>query len=208
MTKLKKIILIGASGQGKVVAEVLRACGTWELIGFLDDDENKPREFAGYPVLGPSSHLPDLSKDAQVVITIGDNKVRGEKARQAKESGRTLPVIIHPSAVVAPDAKIGEGTVIMAGSIIQPGTQIAMNGIINTGATIDHDCRLYDNVHICPGAHLAGNVVVQARAWVGIGSSIIQNLNIGEDAIVGAGAAVVADVSPGTTVGGVPAKAL
>jgi acetyltransferase-like isoleucine patch superfamily enzyme len=78
--------------------------------------------------------------------------------------------------------------------------------IVNTAASIDHDCRLGEGVHVCPGAHVAGEVVIERFVMIGTGASVVPRVTIGEGAVVGAGAVVIEDVPPHTTVAGVPAR--
>jgi acetyltransferase-like isoleucine patch superfamily enzyme len=80
--------------------------------------------------------------------------------------------------------------------------------IINTGATVDHDCVLADAVHVCPGAHIAGNVEIGARTWFGIGAVARQGIRIGANAMIGAGSVVIHDLPDDVTVAGNPARIL
>jgi perosamine synthetase len=204
-----KMFCYGASGHGKVVADIL-ALSAMELLGFIDDDALKAgSQLAGVPVIGTASALPGLlAQGAAVIVTIGSNQTRTAKATELGQLGFKLATAIHPSAVVAHDVIVGAGTVIMAGAIVNSGSRIGANVIVNTGATLDHDCILADGVHISPGANLAGGVVVGANTHVGIRASVIQGINTGADSIVGAGATVIRNVPSGVTVVGSPARIL
>lgn len=207
----KSLYLIGASGHGKVVADIAASTGDFRILGFLDDSPlKKDQRLGDIPVLGTTSLLAGDSSDkwAQVVVAIGSNHVRGRKADDVVRQGFLLATLVHPRAVIATDVSLGEGTVVMAGSVINSGARVGRNAIINTGATIDHDCILGDNVHVSPGASLAGGVRVGAQAHIGIGAVVIQNIRIGERCVVGAGAVVIRDVPPGAVVVGNPARAL
>lgn len=206
-----KIVLYGASGHGKVIADIISAIPGMELVGFIDDNPGKYGRTVGrFPVLGGAEFLPSLLKNnvEGVIVSIGHNEVRMQKADLLMSSGYKLPTAIHPSAVLAPDVEVGSGTVIMAGVVINAGTRIGRSVIVNTGSTVDHDCVLEDGCHLSPGVHLAGNVCVGNGAHVGIGASVIQNVAIGRGCIVGAGAVVIRDIVPGITVVGVPAREL
>ncbi len=204
-----KVFCYGASGHGKVVANILALSGM-ELLGFVDDDDAKAgAQLAGVPVIGTATALPALlAAAAAAIVTIGSNQVRTAKARDLEQLGFKLASAIHPAAVVAPDVTVGAGTAIMAGAIVNSSSRIGANVIVNTGATVDHDCVLADGAHISPGANLAGGVVVGGNTHVGIRSSVIQGIRIGADSIVGAGAVVIRDVPPGVTVVGNPARIL
>lgn len=142
-------------------------------------------------------------QDVEVFLAVGDNRVRAELVDLSPVRFATL---IHPFSWVAPDVRIGAGSLVCAGVVIQPGASVGRQCIVNTSSSIDHDCILEDFVHISPGAHLAGGVVVREGAHVGIGATVIQTLEIGAWSVVGGGAAVVRSVPSNVVVKGVPAR--
>lgn len=197
---MMKLAIIGASGHGKVVADIARKNGYTEIV-FLDDNENI-HECGGYPVIGKSSEVRTI--DADVIIGIGNAGVRKQIQESVPEE--KLVTLIHPDAVVAEDAVIGAGTVVMAGAVINPGARIGKGCIINTCSSVDHDCKVGDYVHISVGSHLCGTVTVGAGAWIGAGATIINNVDICPDCMIGAGAVVISDILQNGTYVGVPAK--
>lgn len=203
------VLCYGASGHGRVVADILQCAGI-PVLGFIDDGPDRRGEtFAGLPVFGGADALKKFPPETSaVVVTIGTNSARGEVARRVRSLGFRLVAAVHPRAAVASGVAVGAGTVIMAGAVVNPGTTIGENVIVNTGATIDHDCRIGNGAHVSPGAHLAGAVSVGAGAHIGIGACVIPGCSIGENAIVGAGAVVLRDVPSGATVVGNPARLL
>lgn len=195
---MKKLTIIGASGHGKVIADVARLNGYREIV-FLDDNESIT-ECAGYPVKGKSND----ASNGEIFVAVGNSAIR-EKLMNLYKKERQ-PILIHPSAVIADGVKIGEGTVVMAGVVVNAGTQIGNGCIINTSSSVDHDCVIDDYVHISVGSHLAGTVSIGKRTWIGAGATVSNNVNICEDCIVGAGAVVIKDIDiPGTYIG-IPAK--
>lgn len=205
----EKLILYGASGHAKVVADIVRAARQAELAGCVDDDPSKSgRSIGTLPILGTSAVLPDLRSRqiAGAIVAIGRNDVRTAKAALLESMGFRLATAVHPRAVVAEDVVVGAGTVIMAGAVVNPGARIGRNVIVNTGATVDHDCVLEDGAHLSPGVHLAGHVIVEREAHIGIGASVIPGVRIGAASTVGANSAVIRDVPPGATVAGNPAR--
>ena len=122
--------------------------------------------------------------------------------KKLEAEGASIPILIHPNAVIGEQVELESGTVVMAGAVINCCTKIGKGCIINTGATIDHDNSIEDYVHISPGAHLAGTVKVGQGSWLGIGSVVSNNVNITSGCKIGAGAVVVKDITePGTYVG-------
>ena len=196
----KKLVIIGASGHGKVIADIALKNG-YEKIVFLDDDENVC-ECGGYPVIGKSSEVGRI--DADVIIGIGNASIR--KKIQKSVSEEKLVTLVHPGAVVAKDVIIGEGTVVMAGTVINSGTRIGKGCIVNTCSSVDHDCKVGDYVHISVGSHLCGTVSVGEETWIGAGATVINNVSICSECMIGAGAVVVQNITESGTYIGVPAR--
>lgn len=198
--ELNRLIIIGASGHGKVVADIARLNG-YENIVFLD---NNPRlkACAGHPVLGVDTMTAELEGD--VFVAVGDGKIRKRLMNRNRE--RVFPVLIHPQSVIAKDALIGEGSVIMAGAVINSGTKLGRGCIVNTSSSIDHDCSIGDFVHVSVGAHLCGTVTVGEVTWIGAGTTVINNVNICANITIGAGAVVINNIGENGTYIGVPAK--
>ncbi|MDO4555749.1 MAG: acetyltransferase [Lachnospiraceae bacterium] len=197
----KKLIIIGASGHGKVILDIALLCG-YEVLGFLDDDITL-KENAGYPVLGVTAKAPHYVKrekeKMEFILAIGNNTIRQKLDQEYKLSWATL---IHPKAVIGRQTSIGEGTVVMAGAVINPSAKIGRHCIINTSSVVEHDNLIGDYVHISPGAVLAGTVTVGKCSHIGAGAVVINNLSLTENTILGAGATAVKDIGqPGTYVG-------
>lgn len=194
----KQLIIIGAGGHGRVAADIARLNG-YEGILFLDDNEDV-HTCGNYPVAGAAARAGALPGD--VFIGIGDSRIRRDFCERYR--GR-LVTLIHPDAVIAVGAEVGDGSVVMAGAVINPGSKVGAGCIVNTCASIDHDCMVGDYVHLAVGAHLSGTVTVGSNTWLGAGAVVSNNISICGDCIIGAGAVVVRNIEePGTYVG-VPA---
>lgn len=201
MKDSKRLLIIGASGHGKVVADIAIKSG-YQGIAFLDDAD-EATECAGFPVVGKVSDAASLSDGGDFIVAIGNTRVR--RKIQDEISG-VITTLVHPAAVISRRVEIGRGSVVMAGAVINSDAQIGEGCIINTCASVDHECVVGDFVHVSVGAHLAGNVHVGSGTWVGIGATVSNNVAICPDCMIGAGAVVVRDITePGTYVG-VPAK--
>lgn len=201
---MKQLVIIGASGHGKVVADIARKNG-YDKIVFLDDNE-AVKTCGGYPVVGTSQ---DVHKfDCDMIVAIGNAKIRKRLLESLNNTNVNVPVLIHPNAVIAEDVTIGIGTVVVAGAVINPGTSIGKGCIINTCSSVDHDCQIDDYVHISVGAHVAGTVTIKERTWIGAGAVVGNNIEICSDCMIGAGAVVINDIKKSGTYIGVPAKYL
>lgn len=192
-----KLVIIGAGGQGRVCADIARLMGYAEII-FLDDGApNAEGKVKDYP-----QYLPD----ADFFVAIGNGAVRRKIQTMLEENGASIATLIHPNATVAQDVKIGQGTAVMAGAVINPGAVIGCGNIVNTCASVDHDCRVGDYLHIAVGARICGTVTLEDDSWIGAGAVIIQNLSVCAGCMIGAGAVVVKSITEKGTYMGVPAR--
>lgn len=202
-----KLIIIGASGHGKVVADIAIKLNKWQRIAFLDDDESIKASM-GFEVRGMTADAFTYKDEADFFVAIGSNITREKIQEKLIEQGLCVVSLTHPSAVIGTDVEIGIGSVVMAGVVVNSSSRIGKGCIINTSSSLDHDNVIDDYVHVSPGVRTAGNVRVGNGSWLGIGSVISNNVNICSACKVGAGAVVVKDITePGTYVG-VPVRRL
>jgi sugar O-acyltransferase (sialic acid O-acetyltransferase NeuD family) len=202
---MKRLAILGASGHGKVVAEIAELNG-WSEIVFFDDDSRKQKLEKWLVNGGIEMLLSQLANFDGCIVAIGDNKVRAEKSKLISSEDANIVTLIHPSAVVSKYSEIAKGSVVMAGSIINPFSKVGLSSIINTRSIIEHDSVLHDYVHISPGVNIAGGVSIGESSWIGIGASIKQNITIGKNVIIGAGSVVVNNIPDSTTAFGIPAR--
>ncbi|CEG22027.1 UDP-N-acetylbacillosamine N-acetyltransferase [Planococcus massiliensis] len=201
----QNLLIIGASGHGKVVADTALKMNKWQRIAFLDDDESL-KVSLGFDIIGTSKDIEAYINDWDIFVAIGNNTIREKIQVELQAQGATFPILIHPSAAIGKEVEIAEGTVIMAGVVINSSTKIGRGCIINTSATVDHDNLIEDFAHISPGVHLAGTVIIGKGTWIGIGSIVSNNLEIISGAILGAGAVVLKDINETGVYVGVPAR--
>lgn len=200
---MRSVIIIGAGGHGKVIADIIQRSGD-RIIGFLDDNMKAGDSFIGVPILGDTEKYEEYN-NAEFVIAVGNAAIR-EKISEKLSDVRWYTAI-HPFAVVSNiDIEIGEGTVVMANAVINSGSRIGKHCIINSGAVVEHDNVIEDFVHVSVGAKLAGTVHIGKSTWVGIGATVSNNIDICSGCTIGAGAVVVNNVNEAGTYVGVPAR--
>lgn len=193
------IVILGAGGHAKVIADIVLSCGD-SIIGFLDDSATG--SVMGYPILGTLRDISAFKDKCSFTIGIGNNSVRKQIAESNNVNWHTA---VHPSAVLAREVSIGEGTVIMAGAIINTSARIGMHCIINTGVVVEHDNHIGDYAHISPNATLCGTVSIGNLTHIGAGAVVKNNISICDNCIIGAGAVVVNNLLDAATYVGLPA---
>ena len=198
----RKVIIIGAGGHGKVIADIVVRAGD-DLLGFLDDDQTKD-SLAGFPVLGTVAEA-SRWQDAFFVVAIGEPDIR-ERIVESMPWARWYTAI-HSTAIVSQlETTIGEGSMIMAGAIISPGVTVGRHCILNTGSIVEHNTVLEDYVHVSVAAKTGGDVFIGKSTWVGIGASVNNCISICPGCMLGAGAVVVKNVTEPGVYCGIPAR--
>ncbi len=209
----KNIVIIGASGHAKVIIDIVRQEGRFNIAGLLDQSKETGERVLGCPVLGKEENLPELIKSHALVgaiIAIGDNSVRSNVADRIRKISPELQFVsaVHPRASIATDVSIGEGTVVMAGALIGPSASIGRFCILNTNCSLDHDCVLQDFASLAPRAATGGNCRIGEYSAICIGAVLVHGINIGEHSVVGAGSLVMKDLETFVVAYGTPAKVI
>lgn len=200
---MKKIIIIGTGGHSKVIINILEKTNK-KIYGLLDDDVTKiGKNIYNYPILGTTQDIKKYCDNYNFIIAIGNNYIR----KKIAENNKNLNFIsaIDPSAIIAKNIAINEGTVIMPKAIINQDSIIGKHCIINSGSIIEHDNIINDYVHLSPGTNLGGTVEIGELSHIGIGATIINNITIAPEVIIGAGAVVIRNILSKQTVVGIPA---
>lgn len=209
---MSKLLIWGAAGQAKVVADAARRGGQWQIAGFIDDIDPSRRgeAFAGGTVLGGREALRACRVHGveAIFLAFGHNAARLRLAGELAAEGYRFPVIVHPAAVIAESAVLGAGSFVAAAAVVGAQARIGEQAIVNTGAVVEHDCDVADGVHIGPRVCLGGGVRVGRAAWIGIGAVLRDHIEIGADSMVGMGAVVVASLPSRVVAYGCPARVI
>lgn len=189
---MQDIFIFGASGHARVIIDVVEEGNQYNILGLVDETDNRCESFRGYSIFNSVSVLCDQGIQAGL-IAVGDNwqRLRISDSIRQKYPNFEFVTAIHPSANIGRGVSVGKGTVIMAGCTINSHARINCHTIINTGVNVDHDCIIDDFASLAPGVTLGGNVSVGLCTSIGLGTSVIQKIEIGQHTVVGAGSVVV-----------------
>lgn len=192
---MERIVILGNGGHAKSLVDIIESEKRYEIAGYVVNENNSDMSNAKYPRLGGDVQLEEIfqggiTNAAVGVGYMGNSSLREKLWKQLKQIGFFLPVICDPSAVLAEDARIGEGSFIGKGSIVNANATVGKMCIINTGAIIEHDCEVEDFSHISVGSVLCGDVKVGAASFVGANATVIQGVRIGRNCTIGAGTTI------------------
>ena len=188
---MKRLLIVGAGGHGRSVAEAALESGAFESLGFVDDAVDKVKDVWGYPVLGTTTDLVRYRVHADAaIVALGNNALREKLCDQLKTAGSELISIIHPRAIVSPRAEIGPGTAIMAGAIIGTEARLGTGVIVNSGAVVDHHAQVHDYGHLGVNACMAGGAILGRGAWIQAGSSLGYGVRVENNTVLMPGTAL------------------
>ena len=209
---IRDLVIVGASGFGKEVAWLIGSINAaeprWRIAGFLDDRVEAGASCLGLPVLGPVAAAGAGRDHEEVVVAVGDPRVRRHLTEQLSAAGARFPSLVHPGVELHPSNRVGEGVVICAGNTITVETRIGDHVHLNLHCTVGHGAVVQDYCTLSPGVHLSGDVHLEEGAFFGTGAQTIQGVRIGSGTVVGAGATVTRDLPPAVVAVGSPARAV
>ena len=193
------IVIVGAGGHASVLFD-LATVSKIKSILILNDEDGLINATDSY------NNRPKYKSEYEFIVGIGDNRIRQKLLEELKVEGYKLSTLIHPSAVIASNAVIKQGTCVIAGAVINNDVVIGEGCIINTRTSVDHHSVIGSYTHIAPGVTIAGQCKIGECCLIGVGASVKNGVTIVDDVIIGAGGVVVDDImEPGTYIG-VPVK--
>jgi sugar O-acyltransferase (sialic acid O-acetyltransferase NeuD family) len=220
VTAPTRLVIVGAGGFGRevhgLVDALIAAGAAVDLVGYVDDTDASDELLArlGTSRLGGIDVLTDaddgrnrgLGSEVGYVIAIGAGDVRRQIDERLTAAGRRSATLVHPMATVGSDNRIAEGCIVTAGARVTTNITLGRHTQLHVNCTIGHDSVLDDYVSVYPGATVSGSVHLADGVTIGTGANVLPGVTVGAGAFVGAGAVVTADVDPGTTVVGAPAR--
>jgi sugar O-acyltransferase (sialic acid O-acetyltransferase NeuD family) len=205
-----KAFIFGAGSHGRVTLDILKAQGGYEIIEFIDENEDLWKsKINNSLVAGGLEYLDKQDKrNCKVVVALGNCDTRLIVVEKIKEMSISFFNAIHPSAIITDSAILGEGNIIGANVIVNSNAKIGNHIILNNNAIIEHDTIIEDGANISPMVLIGGRVVIKEKAFLGMGSVIMPRISIGRKSVVGGGSVVTRNVPEEVMVLGSPARIL
>ena len=206
---MKNILIYGASGHAKMIVDIIQKNNNYTIKGFIDSFKSINEVVYGHTIIGNLKLLPELIKELNIdgiIIALGENSTRKKIYHKIKNIASHLEFvsIIHPSAIIAAEVEIGEGTVIMANVVINASAKVGRFCILNTASTLGHDSMMSDFSSLASGVTVAGNVTIGVCSAICLNATIIQSLTIGDNTVIGASSLVLKSVGSNKTAFGSP----
>jgi sugar O-acyltransferase (sialic acid O-acetyltransferase NeuD family) len=207
-SKKEEVVIVGAGGHGREIADIIHTTPHQKLLGFIDENvEIHKRLINGIPVLGGFSFLSNLDRNSvKVICAIGTPTIHKALIQRTISLGFQFTNVISPSSIISSSATISHGVVVFPQVSVGANATLKSFSCLNVGVTVSHDTLVQEYAIINPGAHLAGNVTIGIGCMVGMGSNIIQGCSVGDWTTIGAGTVVVKDMPANVTAVGVPAR--
>lgn len=211
--KLPRLVIVGAGGFSREVAQLVCDINavkpSFVLQGFVDDRKEITGQVVGdWPVIGTVDDLIQARFADAWALGVGSPATKRQFALRLARSGLTAPPLVHPSAVVGRNVRIGEGVIVCAGNILTCDIVVGRFVTLNLSCTVGHDSRIGAFATLAPGVHVSGNVTVGEGADLGTGSATVQGKSVGTWTIIGAGAVIASDIPANCTAVGVPARVI
>ena len=198
------LVIVGARAMGREACAYALDAGL-KVKGFLDEKSDALEGFNGYPPILASVEGYEIDEDDTFVVALGEPDYKQKYAEMIAANGGRFVTVVHPTAYIGNNVKLGRGCIICPNSTITNDTVLGDHVIVNVNASINHDNRIGDYSTICPGCHLAGRVQIGRQVFIGIGASLIPDVVLGDGVYVAAGAVVTKSFERGRIMG-VPAE--
>jgi sugar O-acyltransferase (sialic acid O-acetyltransferase NeuD family) len=202
-----RLVIFGTGGYAECVAEAVEAAGILDIAGMVSGPGGSAPA-GSRPLISEQEFLGDTARPMIGVVAIGDSFKRQQVVDMitGKLPSFRFATIVHPHASVSPSAKLGEGTVVLAGVVVGPHVSIGRHSLLFSGTVVEHGSVVGEFVSTAPGVSVGGDARVGDRTFIGIGASIMHSTVVGNDVVIGAGAAVVASAGDNIVLAGVPAR--
>jgi sugar O-acyltransferase (sialic acid O-acetyltransferase NeuD family) len=182
---MRRLLIVGAGGHGRSVAEAVLAAGIYELAGFVDDAAPGLTQVGGYPVLGTADDVSAYRAQADAaIVAVGNNELREVLINKLVAAGFELATVVHPRAIVSPSAVVGPGSAIMAGAIVGTQARLGFGVIVNCGAVVDHDAQVHDYGHLGVNACMSGGSVLGRSAWMQAGVALGYGVKVADGVVL------------------------
>ena len=184
----KSLLIVGAGGFGKAVAETALLTGIWQKVSFVDDKWPNITSINNHDIVSNIDGIANIiTCYDNVLVAIGNNELRKSLIQFLEKIEAPLCNVFHPDSSVSQSASFGFGNVVMAGAVVGANCVIGNGVILNSNAAIDHDVNLRDFSHLGVGTNIAGGVTVGTGAWLHVGCAVGYNFDIKDWDVVNPG---------------------
>lgn len=203
------VIIVGAGGFGRELLALLHDFldpTEYEFKGFLDQNRDALSGFslAEHVIGDPDIYVPTPSD--RFVLAIGDMHSRRKTVESLLRRDARFMTVIHPSAIIAPSARIGMGNVIYPFAVISNGAALHDFVHVSLYGSVGHDATVGRYCLLAPYATLNGFAILEDEVYMSTHSTVVPEKRVGKNSTVSANSAVLQDVPPNSFVYGITCK--
>lgn len=206
---MHEVVIVGAGGLGREIyrwASTTLAPDQYRIKGFLSPSAT---DLDGYdipaPILGGDDAY-TIASDDRFLFAIGKLDVKKRIIERLKGRGAQFISLVHPTALVAASARLGEGVIICPFALVSDNVDIGDFALLNFYASCGHDAVVGRYAYLSPYATLNGFSVIEDEVLLGTHSTVTAYRRVGTLSKVNANSVVMDDVPPKSFVYGVPGK--
>jgi sugar O-acyltransferase (sialic acid O-acetyltransferase NeuD family) len=203
------IVIVGAGGFGREVYQWAKDSlpgDHYRLKGFLS---SRPDDLDGFgiaeKVLGDDASYAVQEND-RFVFAIGNIEAKKHSVERMKARGIKCVTLIHPTAVVASSAVIGEGVILCPFVLVSDHVVLGDFVMMNFYSSCGHDTKVGKYGMFSPYATANGFVNMEDEVFLGSHATITGYRKVGAGAKISANSVAMHDVPAGGFVFGVPGK--
>ncbi|MEI6745903.1 MAG: acetyltransferase [Methylococcaceae bacterium] len=210
----KRLILVGCGAFARElicwIEDAVDSGVGRKVTGFLDEDPKALEKFA-YPyepkwISTIDDYIPE--EGDELIMAIGSPAGKLNVATKLKKKGAKFVTFIHPTAIVAKSATLGEGVVICPKSMVSADTNVGDFVAVNCFSGVGHDVVVGQYTTISSHVDLTGFVQVGDSVFFGTGAKVIPKVKIGAGATIGAGTTIIRSVTKNSVMYAPPTKRL
>ena len=204
-----RIIIVGAGGFGREVLHWAR--DAWpehasRIAGFLSAERDRLTCHDGsLEILADPDGYEPQSGDS-LLLAIGIPIVRRQVAESLMSRGAKFLTLVHPTAIVAPTAAIGEGSIICPYAIVSDAAQVGAFVLMNYHSSLGHDASAGNHAVLSPYATLGGNAHIGDDVFMGLHASVGPGRRIGARSKVSANSCALSDAPTESIIYGAPGR--
>ncbi len=186
--KETKLIIIGAGLSTIEIIDQIDDINKFSLnkikiLGILDDNKKLlNKKISSIPVIGNTRQMKKF-KNEYFFLGIQSYKNRFKRSdfiKNIKKNIKKFITIIHPSALIGKNAKIGRGCLINNNTHIYSNSKLGNFCNISANVSIAPNSNIRENCFIGFSSIIASDVIIEKNSYIGMRSCVLESIKINQ----------------------------